>query len=91
MSAPYTDVTAEYGIITRVVDPATGHYVVSVGGITPIGTVAASEFLVNAADWETVAAQAPKGWEKKNLQVLISVKVVNGNASPPSVVATYFW
>jgi hypothetical protein len=91
LSDPYTDVTREYGIISRVADASTGHYVVSVGGLTPIGTVAASEFLVNTSDWDSIARQAPKGWENMNLQVVIGVNLVHGNSGPPSVLATYFW
>jgi hypothetical protein len=53
--------------------------------------VAASEFLVSPAGWEAIARQAPKDWEHKNLQIVIMVKVINGNAAPPSVLATYFW
>jgi hypothetical protein len=91
MTSPYTDVTADYAIIARVQDASTGHEVVSVGGVTPIAMVAASEFLVSPAGWEAIARQAPKDWEHKNLQIVIMVKVINGNAAPPSVLATYFW
>ena len=91
VNAPYTDVTDEYGIITRVKDPSTGQIVVAVGGVTAIGTVAASEFSVNPSGWEMVARQAPRDWEHKNLQVVIGLNVVNGNAGAPRVLATYFW
>jgi hypothetical protein len=91
VNAPYTDVTAEYGLISKVRDPSTGQIVVTVGGVTAIGTVAASEFVVNPAGWEMVAQHAPRDWEHKNMQIVIGVNVINGNAGTPSVLATYFW
>jgi hypothetical protein len=91
VNARYTDVTEEYGIITRLRDGSTGQMLVAVAGVTAIGTVAASEFTVNPSGWEIVARGAPKDWEHKNLQVVIGVNVINGNAGTPSVLATYFW
>jgi hypothetical protein len=89
--APYTDVTSDYAVITRVYDPTIGQTIVSVGGVTAIGTVAGSEFLTHPAGWDAILRQAPKDWERKNLQVVIGVNVVNGNAGAPRVLATYFW
>jgi hypothetical protein len=90
-STPYTDITADFGLITRVADASTGRMVVSVAGLTGIGTAAAGEFLVNPAGWDSVAKQAPKGWDQKNLQVVIMVRLINGNYGPPSVLAAHFW
>jgi hypothetical protein len=91
LNARYTDVTADYAIITRVKDPSTGQIVVAIGGVTPIATVAASEFLVNPTGWEALTRQAPRGWEQKNLQIVIGVNVINGKAGAPRVLATSFW
>ena len=91
VNAPYTDVTEDYAVITRLRDSATGQMLVSVGGVTAIGTLAASEFAINPSGWETVARQAPRDWDQKNVQVVIGVTVVNGNAGTPGILATYFW
>jgi len=40
---------------------------------------------------EAIARHAPKGWEKKNIQVLFSTKVFNGNAGPPEIMAIRVW
>jgi hypothetical protein len=40
---------------------------------------------------EKFAAKAPKGWERKNLQVVLATEVMNGNIGPPRILATYFW
>ena len=91
LNTHYTNVAGDYGLISRVADPSTGHIVVSVAGVTPIGTIAASEFLANPASWEALSRNAPRDWESKNLQIVVAVKVINGNAGPPNVLATYFW
>jgi hypothetical protein len=38
-----------------------------------------------------IAERAPKGWERKNLQVLFSTKVFSGNAGPPQIIAIHVW
>jgi hypothetical protein len=90
-SEPYLKITDDYGIISRVRDPTTGRFVVVAAGIAGWGTQAAGEFLADPKYMEEVAKTAPKDWERKNMQVVIATKVIAGNSSPPSVVATYFW
>jgi hypothetical protein len=34
---------------------------------------------------------APSGWERKNIQVVLHTKIVGGTAGPPQVVATHLW
>ena len=34
---------------------------------------------------------APKGWQNKNLQLVLHVKVISGTPVSPKVVANYFW
>ncbi len=90
-SLPYAEVTADYGLIARTLDASTGRMVVTVGGLSPLGTEAAAEFLANPAYMETVASKVPQGWENKNIEIVIETKLVNGNSGPPSAVATHFW
>jgi hypothetical protein len=81
----------DYAIITRLIDPTTHQVFMSAGGITLFGTQAAGEFLATASYWEKVAAEAPPDWSRKNLQIVLKVRVVNDTAKPPEVVATHFW
>ena len=55
------------------------------------GTRAAGELLTDEAMFETIAAQAPPGWQKMNLQILFSVKVIDHVPGPPKILATHFW
>ena len=88
---PYLQVTEDYALISRVLEPTTERMVVVAGGLTGYGTIAAGEFLTNPVYMETLAKQAPKEWSRKNIQVVIATKVIGGNSGPPRVVDRYFW
>jgi len=65
--------------------------VVTAAGITKFGTAAAGEFLSEPNYMEQALKSAPKDWDRKNLQILISTQLVGESSGPPRVVATYFW
>jgi hypothetical protein len=81
----------DFGLITRVVDPATDRNFVMVGGLWGYGTLAAGQFVTEAKYLDAFAKQAPAGWQKKNLQIVISTEVIRGDSGPPTVQAFYAW
>ncbi len=84
-------VDVDYAVVTRLIDTTTHQVFVSAGGVTHFGTQAAGEFLATPSYWEKLAAQAPADWSRKNLQIVLEVRVVDGTAKPPLIVATCFW
>jgi hypothetical protein len=88
---PYLQLTEDFALISRVLDPVTERMVVLAGGLTGYGTMAAGEFLTNPAYMETIAARAPRNWAHKNVQIVISTKVINGKSGPPNAVTAHFW
>jgi len=88
---PYTDVTEDYAIITRVQDPTTGRMVVVAAGLANFGTVAAAEFLADVNSMEDVARKSRNEWKHKNVQIVIATGVINGDSGRPHVLATHFW
>jgi hypothetical protein len=90
MSAPYTDATEDWAIVSRVVDPTTGRVVVTASGLAKFGTEAAGEFLTCAKCMTELDAAAPPGWDRKNMQVVIAANVVAAPAAPRSC-AMHFW
>jgi hypothetical protein len=90
-TAPYTSVQEDYAIISRVVDPTTGRIVVTASGLAKFGTEAAGEFLTNPAYMEQIPRQAPKDWDRRNMQVVIRANVVGRSSGPPTIVAAHFW
>jgi hypothetical protein len=91
MTAPYASVQEDYAIISRVVDPTTGRMVVTASGLAKFGTEAAGEFLTNPSYMELIPKQAPKGWERRNIQLVIRANVVGRSSGPPQIVAAHFW
>jgi hypothetical protein len=85
------EVVTDFGVVTRLLDSKTGHSVVSVAGITAPGTDAAAQFVSAPEYLSELAKTAPPGWEKKNMQVVVQTSVIDAGASPPHVVAAYFW
>jgi len=90
-SMPYLKLTEDFALITRVLDPVTERMVMLAGGLTGYGTMAAGEFLSNPAYMETIEAQAPANWAHKNVQIVISTKVINGQSGPPKALTAHFW
>jgi hypothetical protein len=91
LNAPYSGFLTDYGLITRVMDQSTEKTVVIASGMAAYGTMAAGEFLTSERYMKMVTDRAPKGWDRKNLQVVFSTEVIGGNAGPPRILATYFW
>ena len=55
------------------------------------GTEAAAD-LVTSNDLIAEAVKAaPPGWRNKNLQFVIHTKVISGEATSPTIVATHYW
>ena len=83
--------TAEdYAIVSRVFHPDTHAMLVEISGITQYGTDAASDMVTNP-DLLAEAMQSEPGWQHKNLQLVLHVKVISGAPSSPKIVARYFW
>jgi hypothetical protein len=90
-TVPYLQVTEDYALISRVLDPMTDRMVVLAGGLTGYGTIAAGEFLTNSSYVDTITGNAPRNWEHKNVQIVISTRVIQGKSGPPRVLLTHFW
>jgi hypothetical protein len=90
-STPYMKLTEDYALISRAFEPTTGRMVVVVGGLTGYGTIAAVEFLSSPSYMEAAIQKAPRDWRRKNIQLIISTKVINGGSGPPRIVDEYFW
>ena len=88
---PYLDVTRDYALVLRMVDPKTEQMVVVAAGITVFGTTAAADFLTNRKEMKKLAAVAPPGWENKNMEIVLSTDVIRGRSGPATVVAAQFW
>jgi hypothetical protein len=81
----------DYAIVSRVFHPDTHAMLVEIAGITQYGTDAAAD-LVSSPDLIAEALnKAPRGWQQRNLQLVLHVKVIGGSPASPKVVAAHFW
>jgi hypothetical protein len=90
LATPVVNVQETYGLISRVSDPTTGSFVVTVAGLFR-GTGAAGECLVSPSCIEKAAELAPKGWDHSDIQILISATLIGENSGSPRVLLTYVW
>jgi hypothetical protein len=83
--------TEDYAIVSRVFHPDTHAMLVELAGITQYGTDAAADLVTNPDLMAEALRGAPRDWQKKNLQLVLHVKVISGAPSSPKVVKQYFW
>jgi hypothetical protein len=81
----------DYAIVSRLRDPQTEQPVVIVAGIGSWGTLAAAEFVSNPEHLKKLESRGLKGWEQKNLQVVIATDVIRGSSGPPTVLDAHVW
>jgi hypothetical protein len=90
-STPVVDVTKDYALVIRVLDPRTNQMAVTAGGISVFGTLAAGEFLTDPKMFAKIESVAPHGWRKKNFELVLSADVIRGKSGHPEIVASQFW
>jgi hypothetical protein len=81
----------DYAIVSRVFHPDTHAMLVEIAGITQYGTEAAGDLVTNPDLMAEAFQGAPTGWQNKNLQLVLHVKVIAGAPASPKVVGRYFW
>ena len=81
----------DYAIIARFTDTNTGKMEVVIAGIGRGGTIAASEFLTDNGDLSELKQAAVAAGDKKNLEVVLSTQIIDGQPGSPKMEAAYFW
>jgi hypothetical protein len=81
----------DYAIISRAQNSQTHSILVLVTGCTQYGTEAAAN-VITSPDLLAEALQgAPKDWQRKNLQLVLKIKVIANSPASPKVIASYYW
>ena len=62
-----------------------------IAGLGEKGSAAALEFVTNPKYFERFAANAPAGWERHNIELVINANLVNDDWGEPRVAATHIW
>jgi glutamine amidotransferase-like uncharacterized protein len=81
----------DYAIIARFTNSDTGKLAVVVAGIGRGGTIAAGEFLTDAGDLTQLQRAAQAAGNKKNIEVVLSTQIIDGEPGTPKMEGAYFW
>ena len=91
MESSDSNITRDYGLITRQLSGKAGQFLVQIAGISHFGTEAASEFLANKKEFTEALHAKSISLKEKNFQIIVSTDVTAGRAGPPHVVAVSSW
>lgn len=83
--------TADYGIVARLFDGASGEIMFVAAGITTFGTEGAASVLFDPRTFADLVHDAPADWESKNFEAIVRVSIFGTTPSTPQVVAKHFW
>jgi hypothetical protein len=81
----------DYAIMARFTDPNTGKLAVVVAGIGRGGTRAAGEFLTDNGNLSQLMRAAHAAGDKKNMEVVLSTEIIDGEPGAAKMEAEYFW
>ena len=81
----------DYAIVARFTDSNTGKLAVVIAGVARGGTIAAGEFVTNPTYLAQLSSAARAAGNKKNMEVVLSTQIIDGEPGSPKIEATYFW
>ena len=81
----------DYAIVARFTDTNTGKLAVVIAGIGRGGTIAAGELVTNPTYLGQLADAARASGNKKNMEIVLSTQIIDGEPGSPKIEATYFW
>ena len=80
-----------YALVTRIIDPDRKRVQMAIGGVNEFGTQGACEFLTDGSALSELAHSAPKGWQDRNLQILLEMDISGTVVVNPKIVAIHSW
>lgn len=81
----------DYAIAARFTDTNTGKLTVIVAGLARGGTIAAGEFLTDPGYLAQLQRAAQAAGDKKNIEIVLSTQIIDGEPGTPKIEAAYFW
>lgn len=81
----------DFALVARFTDVTTGKLAIVAAGVGRGGTIASGEFLTDPANLAQLARILQSSGGKKNVELVLSTQVIDGESGTPRVEATYFW
>jgi hypothetical protein len=88
---PVTVNSKDYAIVARIHSDLTEGPVAVIAGLGASATESAGEFLSSPEYLQQINSVAPTSWRNKNLELVLEVPIVDGQASHAHIVASEFW
>lgn len=85
----YSSSRDDYALITRTRNPLSGQISVEIGGLGLHASQAAGEFVTNPAYMNNLSRSLRD--PNQNVQIVLKINVIKGEAGPPQVVAENYW
>ena len=90
-SVPSNKSNDDYALIARIRHSKTGGPLIIVAGIGENGTQGAAEFLADPDRMRDLLRSAPRGWENKDMEIVLHIKIVSAAPVEIEPVARAFW
>jgi hypothetical protein len=81
----------DYALVAKFHDSLVDNTVYVVAGLNKGGTDAASEFVTSERYLDSLGQKLPKGWENRNVEVILETHSFANRNSAPQIVATHVW
>lgn len=81
----------DFALVARYHDPVVNNTVIVIAGLGIPGTVSAAEFATSPRYLDLLNSRLPRGWDQRNVEIVLKLKVVDNQSGPPSILTTYVW
>jgi hypothetical protein len=81
----------DYAVVTRAFRSETHAAMILITGCSQYGTEAAANLITSPELLAIALGGAPEGWQKKNLQLVLRLRVISRSPADPKVIAAHYW
>ncbi len=81
----------DYILVGRIHSSYTGGFVFEAAGLKQFGTEAAGRLITDPEQFGALLRKLPAGWENKNVQLVLHVRVIGNTPAQPEVLASHVW
>ena len=88
---PASELVADFAVVHRVRGRYSGRNLVILSAATALGVAGAARFITSAQSLELLARSAPPGWEDRNVEVALRIRIDRGSPFPAEIQALHLW
>ena len=81
----------DYVVVSRIPNSPTGALLLVGAGLKGFGTEAAGRLLADSGQLGSLLRKLPQGWDNKNVQIVLHVRVIGNAPAEPELVAWHVW